>query len=87
MINYTSGTLSHADYTTPKDKNYKDSQTIYNSIINYETDKNLNGFMLLSHIGTDKKRTDKFYLKLDELINELDKRGYGFASLEALLEN
>jgi len=87
LINYSSGTLSHADYTTPKDKNYKDSQTIYNSIINYETDKSLNGFMLLSHIGTDKKRTDKFYLKLDELIKELDKRGYHFVSLEALFEN
>ncbi|RPD96604.1 cellulase [Aureibaculum marinum] len=87
LINYTPGTLSHADYTLPKDKNYKDSETIYNSILNYEANKNLNGFMLLSHIGTDKNRTDKFYLKLDNLINELNNRGYKFISMKTLLDN
>ena len=86
MINYTPATLSHADYTLPDDKNYKDSQTIYNSILDYESDKNLNGFMLLSHIGTDEKRTDKFYLKLDTLIQELDKKGYNFVTLKKLLK-
>ncbi|MET2986334.1 glycoside hydrolase family 9 protein [Aureibaculum conchae] len=86
LINYTPGTLSHADYTTPDDKNYKDTRVIYNSILNHEADKNLNGFMLLSHIGTDTKRTDKFYLKLETLIQELDKRGYDFVSLKTLLE-
>lgn len=86
LVNYTPGTLSHADYTLPQDKNYKDSQTIYNSILTYEEDKNLNGFMLLSHIGADTKRTDKFYLKLDQLIQELYKRGYDFVPLEVLLK-
>ena len=36
LINYTPGTLSHADYTTPADKNYRSSETIYNSIIDHE---------------------------------------------------
>jgi hypothetical protein len=40
LINYTPGTLSHADYTTSKDKNYRSSETIYKSIIDYE-DQNL----------------------------------------------
>ncbi len=39
LINYTPGTLSHADYTTSKDKNYRSSETIYNSIIDYEKSK------------------------------------------------
>ena len=53
LINYTPGTLSHADYTTSKDKNYRSSETIYNSIIDYERSKpaGLNGFILLMHIG------------------------------------
>src|SRR5579875_3445260 len=55
LINYTPGTLSHADYTTPEDKNYRSSPAIYGSIINYENKSacGLNGFMLLMHIGTD----------------------------------
>ena len=48
--------------------------------------------MLLSHVGTDTKRTDKFYLKLDELIQELDKiegiERYRISSIEPnLLSN
>ena len=30
------GTLSHADYTTGNDKNYRSSESIYNSIVDYE---------------------------------------------------
>jgi endoglucanase len=80
LINFTSGTSSNADYTTPKMKNYKSSDTIYNSILTYEkTSKNgLNGFILLLHIGAGKDRKDKMYARLDDLITELKKRGYGF---------
>ena len=52
------------------DKNYRSSDMIYNSIINYEQSKpaGLNGFILLLHIGTDPKRTDKFYKSLPGLL-------------------
>lgn len=80
LINFTSGTNSNADYTTSKMKNYKSSEAIYNSILTYEkTSKNgLNGFILLLHIGAGKKRKDKMYARLEDLITELTKRGYVF---------
>jgi hypothetical protein len=58
-------------------KKYVSSDSIYNRILGYEQkDPNgLNGFILLLHIGTDPARTDKFYYKLHELINELSARG------------
>lgn len=80
LINFTSGTSSNADYTTPDMKNYQTSAAIYDKILSYETrDENgLNGFILLLHIGVGEKRKDKFYMKLNDLISELKKRGYGF---------
>jgi peptidoglycan/xylan/chitin deacetylase (PgdA/CDA1 family) len=88
LINFTPGTRSTADYTTPEMKNYQSSEAIYNSIINYEQSKpsGLNGFLLLLHIGTDPKRTDKFYKCLPELIKYLKARGYQFQTVEQLLK-
>jgi len=80
LINYTPGTRSHADYTWPGLKNYQSSEAIYNSIINYEQSNphGLNGFILLLHIGTDPRRTDKFYYRLPQLIKYLSAKGYQF---------
>ena len=87
LINYTPGTLSHADYTTPEDKNYRGSDVIYRSIIDYEKNSasGLKGFILLVHIGTDTKRTDKFYKKLPQLIHYFKDKGYHFQTVEQLL--
>ncbi len=87
LINYTPGTRSHADYTWPGMKNYQNSETIYNSIINYEKSGSagLNGFILLVHPGTDPKRTDKFYHRLPGLIRYLKAKGYQFQTVEQLL--
>ena len=89
LIDYTPGTLSNADYTTLDDKNYRSSDTIYNSIIHYEKAKpaGLNGFILLLHIGAGPKRTDKFFLRLPELIKTLKSKGYQFQTVEQLLRN
>lgn len=87
LVNLTHGTLSHADYTTPEMKNYRSSDLIYNSILEYEKNNpsGLNGFILLAHIGTDTDRTDKFYYKLDSLIKTLKSKGYTFKRIDALL--
>lgn len=88
LINYTPGTRSHADYTTPDLKNYIDSETILRSIENYEA-KNasgLNGFILLSHIGAGPARTDKFYDRLDELIEFLKGKEYELVRIDELLK-
>lgn len=87
IVNFTPGTTSNADYTTPDMKNYLSSETIYNRILTYEDEHSLNGFLLLIHIGTDPKRTDKLYNRLDDLIRELKKRGYEFKSINTLLKD
>lgn len=89
LINFSPGTRSTADYTYPEMGNrYISSEDIYNSI--FEREKNdpngLNGFILLIHIGTDPRRTDKFYYKLDTLINDLKQKGYRFTTITQLLE-
>ena len=88
LINYTPGTLGAADYTTPDLKNYRTSEAIYNSIINYERSypAGFNGFILLLHIGTDPKRTDKFYFHLPQLVRYLKKKGYRFQRVDQLLQ-
>ncbi|RYF88789.1 MAG: polysaccharide deacetylase family protein [Chitinophagaceae bacterium] len=88
LINYSPGTISHADYTWPELKNYRSSETILASIKNYEakTAKGLNGFILLLHIGTDPKRTDKFYDQLPQLIQWLKLKGYQLERMDELLK-
>lgn len=87
LINMTPGTLSHADYTTPDAKAYRSSETIYNSIVEYEKkNKNgLNGFILLLHIGTNSKRTDKLYHRLPQLLSYLKQNGYEPVRIDELL--
>ena len=87
LINYSPGTKSTTDYTTPDMKNYQPSGEIYQSIFEKEkTDPNgLNGFILLVHFGTDPKRTDKFYHHLDELITELKQKHYTFTDIDKLI--
>jgi endoglucanase len=90
LVNFTPGTSSNQDWTYPElGKQYVSSDTIYNRILNFESRKpnGLNGFILLTHIGTDPRRTDKFYKKLDGLITELEKRGYSFVSLPIAIKN
>ena len=89
LFNYSPGTISHADYTTPEMKNYRSSSEIWKSITEYEQNSanGMNGFILLIHIGTHPNRTDKFYYKLDDLIQYLDKRGYTFTRIDSLLSN
>lgn len=89
LINFSPGTRSNADYTYPElNDQYLDSKKIYNSIVSYDdrSGSGLNGYILLIHIGTDPRRTDKFYFYLPELINELKNRGYRFVRIDELLK-
>jgi peptidoglycan/xylan/chitin deacetylase (PgdA/CDA1 family) len=88
LFNFSPGTSSNADYTTPSMKEYLSSEEIYNRILGYEKKDplGLNGFIFLTHIGTDPERTDKVYLKLEDLVTELERRGYSFARIDELLK-
>ncbi len=88
LVDFTPGTYSNADWTYPGlGKQYLSSDTIFQRILNYEKKDphGLNGFILLTHPGTDPRRPDKFYNKLDELITVLQKKGYKFTLLSKAL--
>jgi endoglucanase len=89
LVNFTSGTRSNADYTYPDlGKSYRSSNEIYQSIVDHEKNSNngLNGFILLLHIGTDPRRTDKFYNQLPELLKFLKSKGYEMVTINELLK-
>ncbi len=87
LINYTPGTSSNADYTTPSMSSYRSSDSIYDSIVHFEKSEpsGLNGFLLLLHIGTNPDRKDKFYDRLAELIDYLHSQEYRFSRIDELL--
>lgn len=87
LINYSPGTRSAADYTWPELTNYQSSEAIYQSIFNYEQSKpaGLNGFILLLHIGTDPRRSDKFYHLLPQLIQQIKTKGYELKRIDEIL--
>ncbi len=87
LINFTPGTRSNADYTTPAMKNYVSSEAILQQIKKYEQqdEAGLNGFILLLHTGTDPARTDKLYNRLDELIDWLKAKQYEMVRIDQLL--
>jgi hypothetical protein len=90
LVNYTPGTRSTADYTYPEmDGRYVPSEEIYQSVLRWEArDANgLNGFILLIHVGTDPRRTDKFYDRLDSLLTTLKGKGYRFVKITELLND
>lgn len=87
LVNFSPGTRSTADYTFPEmGARYVPSDSIYRSIINHEktSPSGLNGFILLVHIGTDPRRTDKFYLFLPRLFTELKEKGYTWVRIDEL---
>ncbi len=80
LINFTPGTGTNADYTTPDMKNYKSSQALMEQLMKFEASsaEKLNGAILLIHLGTHPDRTDKFYNQLSTIIDTLKKKGYVF---------
>lgn len=86
---FTPGTTSNADYTYPEmGKSYRTSDAILASVKKFEQDDpdGLNGVVLLVHAGTDPRRTDKLYGRLDELIAWVRGRGYQFKRVDELMK-
>lgn len=85
VYNFTSGLRTPADYTYPEmGARYMSSEKILNQLYDYENTNGLNGHIILIHIGTDSRRTDKLYFKLEELIEELQSKNYNFVPLTKL---
>ena len=85
LVNFTPGSGSNRDYIPEADPKFQPSAAIVAGILDYERrDPNgLNGFLLLLHAGS--LRADKMHDRLDELVGELQRRGYAFATLAELL--
>jgi peptidoglycan/xylan/chitin deacetylase (PgdA/CDA1 family) len=77
-VNFSPGTRSNADYTTPDMSNYISSNDILSSIYAYERLNGMNGFHLLIHPGTSPLRKDKLHIHLDKLIATLKGKEYQF---------
>jgi len=88
LVNFTPGTYSNADYTTPDMKNYRSSAAILDSIFSYEktSSSGLNGFILLIHIGTNPARKDKLYKQLPSLLDHLRRKKYKLVTINELLD-
>lgn len=81
LLNFTPGIGTQADYTTPGMANYRSSDQLMEGILKFESaDANgLNGVIMLIHPGTDPQREDKFYHRLDQLLQKLITKGYTFS--------
>lgn len=76
MISFTPGTGTNADYTWPGLANYRGSDSLQKKLLSREQQQGLNGQFILIHLGTDPRREDKLYHRLDHIIRELKRRGY-----------
>ena len=83
LINFTPGTGTNADYTTPDMPSYRSSDELMKALKDFEiSDTNrLNGAIILIHPGTHPDRKDKFYMKLEDIIDYFSSKGYTFEHL------
>ncbi len=83
VVNFTPGTGTQADYTTPDMPNYKTSEEIKTGLFRFEksSSSGLNGAILLVHPGTHPDRTDKLYNQLEDVMDKLIEAGYSFHRL------
>ena len=86
MINLTPATWLNQDWTIPDspDFPYYSSDDLLGRLAAFEAaDPNgLAGTILLVHFGTDPRRTDKLYNRLDTFMSEQEAKGYRFTSLK-----
>ncbi len=85
LFNFTPGSGSNRDWAPESHKSFAPSAKIYEDILTYERKDphGLNGFILLLHLGSE--RTDKMFLLLEPLIEEIQRRGYEFVRIDELL--
>lgn len=82
VYNYTPGLRTPADYTYPEmNERYWSSQKLLDQIKDFEKINKLNGYFILVHLGTDPRRKDKFYHRLEELIKFLQMQEYEIVEL------
>jgi peptidoglycan/xylan/chitin deacetylase (PgdA/CDA1 family) len=84
FINNSSGTITNQDWTFPEGTTYYSSDSLMKNFLSYEDKNGLNGYILLIHPGTDPRRTDKFYLRLDTILTYLENKNYRFRAFSEI---
>ena len=81
LVNFTPGTGTNADYTTPEMAGYRSSDQLIQKLASFEenTPGGLNGAIILIHPGTEPGRTDKLWSRLEEIIDFYSDKGYTFS--------
>lgn len=87
LINPTPGTLSLHDKSLPGEAAYAGSDMIFQSIMDkaHQMPYGLNGYILAFHADADQGRTDKFYMLLPLLLQDLKNEGYQFVRADELI--
>lgn len=86
VVNFTPGTGTNADYTYPEmGASYRPADSLVQRLLRFEARQGLHGAMVLVHVGTDPRRTDKLFERLPMLIDTLRGRGYRFERVDRLL--
>lgn len=80
-INPTPEIETYRDYTTPDLPYYWTADQMLEQLFECEQERNLNGAILILHLGTQDARPDKLYHRLPTLIDTLKARGYTFMPL------
>ncbi len=86
---FTPGIRTNADYTYPEmGASYKSTEWIIQSLKDQQQKISnvFNGAIILIHAGTDERRKNKLYDKLDQLITWLKSEGYSFKPVDELLK-
>lgn len=84
LVNNSPGTVTAQDWTFPEGDKYYTSEALIKNLLDYESEKGLNGYILLIHPGTDPRRTDKLYLHLDSILDYLKNKNYSFHSFSEI---
>jgi endoglucanase len=87
MVGGTIGTLSFATATVEGTKEFASSQQILESILKLDraSAAGLNGFLLLFPLDSGARRTDLFYTRFGQLLDELQNRGYELVRVDELV--
>lgn len=86
VVNFSPVLRTAADYTYPEmGDRYRSSDELLEGLYKVEQEFGLQGNIILIHLGVDNRRQDKFYNKLDVIIEDLRAKGYSFVRIDDLL--
>jgi peptidoglycan/xylan/chitin deacetylase (PgdA/CDA1 family) len=84
VFSFTPGTFTYKDWAPKNHRFYANSQNILDNVL-AKGRSDLQGSILLLHLGISEGRPDPFYFKLDLLLENLQKLGYSFQRIDRFI--